>query len=537
MASAPEMSSRQRLERALVASARQEFSAPVAAILGFAEILLEDIRHNGLDAFIRDIEHIRHAGLRLQGLLDDMLNGARVPAAGEDYAAFCANMDHDLRSPLSAVKGYGEMVLEDATESGDQAFIHDVRKLLSAADELLARIDAVGVAGSLHPGRPLVEGPVTPDALSIHLVTGVLDTIRPLSVEDEPEPTLPSRILIVDDIASNRDLLARRLIREGHLVETVADGGAALTRLVEAAPGFDLVLLDLMLPDVSGFEVLHRIKTDPGTRRIPVIMISALDEFDSLVRCIQAGAEDYLSKPLNEVLLRARINASLEKKWLRDREHTVTEQLRAEQKKSEALLLNILPKPIIGRLRQGESEITDRFDEVTIVFSDIVGFTAMASRLPPNRLIEILNRVFSEYDAVAAEFGLEKIKTIGDAYMAAAGVPEPRDDHAIAATSMALRMIEVGKAAGERLGEKLQIRVGIHTGAAIGGIIGRHRFIYDVWGDTVNTASRMESHGVPDRIHLSEETYRHIHQHYNCESRGRLEIKGKGAMETYLLGH
>jgi adenylate cyclase len=526
MSDAAASSSGQRLERALVAFVRQEFSAPTAAIVGFAEILLEDVRREALDDFVADLERILTAGTQLQTLLADLLEGPIQPRPGEDYADFKMRLRHDLRTPLNAVKGYGEMLVEEAEGGGHTALLHDLGKLLGAADQLLARIDTIGD----EIPKPASDAAATPQ----DLVSGVLETIRPLAPHGpREEQVLPSRILAVDDTESNRDLLCRRLIREGHVVEAVGDGRTALRRLAEG--NFDLVLLDLMMPEMNGFEVLCRIKADVRMRDIPVIMISALDEFDSVVRCIEAGAEDYLPKPFNPTLLRARINASLEKKRLRDREHAVLEQLRAEKEKSEALLLNILPRTIVGRMRQGEVEIADGYDEVTILFSDLVGFTTIASEFPANRVIDMLNRIFSKFDRIAADSGLEKIKTIGDAYMVAGGLPEPHPDHALATAKMALRMVDIVRDTGEQLGLPMQIRIGIHTGAAIAGVIGRHRFIYDVWGDTVNTASRMEAHGLPNRVHISAATWLRIKDFLPHEARSPIDIKGKGSMQTYLL--
>jgi DNA-binding response OmpR family regulator len=192
------------------------------------------------------------------------------------------------------------------------------------------------------------------------LVGNVLRAIKPLDAPDIIVRNAASgRILIVDDNASNRDLLSRRLAREGYRVTTAEDAAAAFARIAHDA--FDLVLLDLMMPGISGFEALCRLKSEPSTRHIPVIMISALDELDSAVRCIEAGAEDYLPKPFNPVLLRARIAACLERKRLID-------ELRMEQERSEALLLNILPRAVIARMRQGETEIADLIPEATVLF-------------------------------------------------------------------------------------------------------------------------------------------------------------------------
>ena len=275
---------------------------------------------------------------------------------------------------------------------------------------------------------------------------------------------------------------------------------------------------------------------DPAVRHIPVIMISALDEIDSIVRCIEAGAEDYISKPFDPVLLGARIDASLERKRLRDREQAFTVELQAEKSKSDALLLNILPASIVERMRRGEVGIADRFPEATILFSDLVGFTSLAGKSSPGQIIEILNSLFSSFDALAKRLKLEKIKTIGDAYMVAGGLPEEQPDHALAVADMALGMMEAVRQIGAQFGENLEARIGIHSGEVVAGIIGQHRFIYDVWGDTVNTASRLESSGLPTRIQISEATYQRINDKFHCELRGPIEVKGKGAMLTYFLG-
>jgi adenylate cyclase len=234
--------------------------------------------------------------------------------------------------------------------------------------------------------------------------------------------------------------------------------------------------------------------------------------------------------------LRARINASLEKKRLRDREQTILAELRAEKERSEALLLNILPHQIVERMRRGETVIADHVKGATILFSDIVDFTALSAELPADVIVGLLGEVFSCFDALAARQGLEKIKTIGDGYMVAGGVPEERDDHAVAVAAMAVAMLEAIENMGHAAGKPLRLRIGLHTGPLIAGVIGTHKFVYDVWGDTVNTAKRMESYGAPGRIHISAATRQALGGAFRCESRGLVEIKGKGPMETYFLG-
>ncbi len=212
-----------------------------------------------------------------------------------------------------------------------------------------------------------------------------------------------------------------------------------------------------------------------------------------------------------------------------------TKELSEEKQTSERLLLNVLPAPIADRLKSGEGLIVDRFDAVTVLFADIVGFTSLSSRIPPEQLVAMLNELFSEFDVLAEKHGLEKIKTIGDAYMVVAGIPQPIADHAVAIGHMALDMLDAIDRFATKHASDLTVRVGIHTGPVVAGVIGQKKFIYDLWGDTVNTASRMESHGVPGRIHVTTATQALLAGVFELEAREPIEIKGKGKMQTYLI--
>lgn len=211
------------------------------------------------------------------------------------------------------------------------------------------------------------------------------------------------------------------------------------------------------------------------------------------------------------------------------------EALRLEQKKSEQLLLNILPEPIANQLKQNLGVIAQQFNEVTIMFADIVGFTPLSARLKPIELVNLLNQIFSSFDELAEQLGLEKIKTVGDAYMVAAGLPIPRADHAEAIAEMALAMQSTVQRFQSQLGENIQIRIGINTGIVVAGVIGTKKFIYDLWGDAVNIASRMESSGQPGSIQVTEATYERLKDKYVFQKRGIINVKGKGEMETYWL--
>ena len=205
------------------------------------------------------------------------------------------------------------------------------------------------------------------------------------------------------------------------------------------------------------------------------------------------------------------------------------------QARSERLLLNVLPAPVAARLKREEGVIADAHDSVTVLFADIVGFTPLAGRLSPSEVVALLDRVFARWDVLASGYGVEKIKTIGDAYMAAAGIPIPRDDHAEAVAEMALAMRPEAQRCADETGLPLEVRIGIDTGPVVAGVIGRAKFIYDLWGDTVNTASRMESHAPPGAIQVTERARQRLAHGYAFQSRGPIDVKGKGAMTTYLL--
>ncbi len=198
-------------------------------------------------------------------------------------------------------------------------------------------------------------------------------------------------------------------------------------------------------------------------------------------------------------------------------------------------MLNILPAPIAERLKAGQEIIADAHENVSILFADIVGFTELAAEKSPEQVVTLLNAVLSAFDSLTQKHGLEKVKTIGDAYMVAAGLPKARSDHAQAMADLALDMGAAIARVGETFGVPLHLRIGINTGPVVAGVIGTQKFAYDLWGDSVNTASRMESHGVEDCIQLSENTYELIKSDFECEERGVIAVKGKTEMRTFFL--
>lgn len=339
-------------------------------------------------------------------------------------------------------------------------------------------------------------------------------------------------VLVVDDDELSRRLLTHALENEGYTVLSASGGLEALRMARSATSHVELVLLDVVMPEMDGIEVLEYLKSEPDLARIPVVMISALDDTGSVVRCLELGADDYLPKGSDAVLLRARMNSSLAKKRFADLEQRYLRMLEEEEARSEELLLNILPESIARRLKKGERLIADSFSDVTVLFADMVGSTAWSTTMSAAELVERLNAIFSLFDALTVKHGLQKIKTLGDGYHVVGGLPERRDDHAEAVADLALDMREELR---NSIEDAPALRIGIHSGSAVAGVIGTHRFSYDLWGDSVNLASRMESHGVPGRIQTTAEVRDRLSSTHLFEERGVIEVKGRGAMATHFL--
>lgn len=351
---------------------------------------------------------------------------------------------------------------------------------------------------------------------------------------------LRGRILIVDDIISNVSLLDKILIGAGYCAVTSTTNPREV-RGLHLANSYDLILLDLSMPDMDGFKVMDALKEIEAESYLPVLVLTA--QPDQKLHALNAGARDFISKPFDVAEVLVRVHNMIEVRLLHMEMKKLYERVVAEQRLSERLLHNMLPRSIVERLKVRPEAvadsftelIADRFAEVTVLFADIVGFTKFSEGVNPEYLVDILNDLFSCFDGIADARGLEKIKTIGDCYMAAAGIPVPMHDHAEGAAHMALDMIEALNRFNLRRGINLNMRIGIGSGEVVAGVIGKRKFRYDVWGDVVNTASRMESHGVPGRIQLTDATRQRLGEAFELEKRGAIEVRGKGEMLTWFL--
>jgi len=357
-----------------------------------------------------------------------------------------------------------------------------------------------------------------------------------------PDELKSARILLVDDQQPNLDLLEAFLGDAGYTDLHCTRNSRQVCALVGTLQP-DLVVLDLHMPQMDGFEVMAALRPCiPAATYLPILVLTADATREARERALAGGAHDFLTKPLEEVETLLRIRNLLATRALHlalhDRNARLeqsNQELAAERETSERLLLNVLPRTIADRLRQTPGTIADSFEEATVLFADIVGFTGICGGLAPEPLVAWLNEVFSAIDTLAEDFGLEKIKTIGDAYMVVGGLPHRRPDHAEAVADFALALHDVMAAHRSPAGELLRFRVGIHTGQVVAGVIGKRKFAYDLWGDTVNTASRMQTHGVSGATHVSASVRDLLHTSHTFAERGEIAIKGKGTLTTFLL--
>ena len=506
---------------------RHALRTPLNQIIGYSELLMESIEEGGGTDLLPALQRIHSGGGELLALINDALAAWKIEAGKVDFIA----LREHLQAPLSAVITVAGEAIILAGKMNQADAIPDLEKILRAAQNLLSLANNTDPSALTGYGQS--QSPVEEPAETLNMSSGLM---QPSAAQDfglSAQPMPSARLLAVDDDDLNRDMLIRRLQKLGYDVTEAATGREALAKLKDG--NFDLVLLDILMPDLDGFQTLEFMKADPKLKHLPVIMLTALDDVDSTVRCIEAGAEDYVPKPFSPVILRARITASLEKKRLRDQEQAFLAQLQVERTKSERLLLNVLPKAIAERLKAGQRTIVDSFIDSTVLFADIVSFTRISSKQSPQRTVQLLNDIFSSFDRIAEQLELEKIKTIGDAYMLVSGVPVLRNDHAEACAIAAFEMLEAVRTFNRRHQLEWTIRIGMNSGPVVAGIIGTRKFAYDLWGDTVNIASRMESHGQAGQIQVSEATKKLLEGKYDFEPVGVIPIKNSQPMPTYLL--
>jgi CheY-like chemotaxis protein/class 3 adenylate cyclase len=496
---------------------KHELRTPLNHIIGYCEMLMEQAQDDGLDIFLADLNRIHSAGEQLLGVVDDLCDPVAHRKMDE------ASMHHEVRTPLNQVIGYAEMLQEQAKELGHDSFASDLQKVHTAGRRLLDLI--VENFSSIQANS---------DAVGSDLITSKRQQAfarEPMAKQNKADGAAIANasLLIVDDNELNRDMLTRRLERLGYQVSCAENGSEALKLLKKES--FDLLLLDIIMPVMDGFEVLEQLKAEPPLRNIPVIVLSASDQLDHVVKCIQKGAQDYLSKPFSPVLLQARIGSCLERKRLRDQETLYLRQIEEEKRRSDELLHVILPRDIAAELKATDAVKPRRFEEVGILFCDIVEFTAYSAQRGPEEILSHLQTLVEAFEQLCLKHNLEKIKTIGDSFMATAGLMKRLDNPALNCVRCGLDMLTAART----LTPMWQVRIGVHVGPVIAGVVGHRKYQYDVWGDAVNTASRMEQAALAGSVCVNQDTWNVVAERCRGRSLGRIELKGKGEQEVFVV--
>ena len=409
-----------------------------------------------------------------------------------------------------------------------------LRQIVLEARKTFARTDAARERTTLTADRSVQEAAANPDVgLTEH----------------------PLRVLLVDDQRIIGEAVRRMLA--GHTPEIefrfCADAAAALDTAAEFGP--TLILQDLIMPGVEGLDMVRAFRANPATEGVPIIVLSSKDEAATKADSFAAGANDYIVKLPDKIELLARIehhSAAFVNRLQRDEAYQVLlrqqqelemllGQVQEEKQKSEKLLLNILPKAVASELKESGNVRALRFDRAGVLFADFSDFTRVSQSMAAEELVSELNECFTLFDRITMAHGVEKLKTIGDGYLCVAGVPEPRPDALLGLARVALEIRDlIAERRRQKIAEGRQywdVRVGLHCGPLVAGVVGLQKFAYDVWGDTVNTASRMESAGIPGRVNISREYRAHLPESAECEPRGLIAVKGKGDVEMFFLEH
>ncbi len=498
-----------RAHRSYLTRRRHELLAPIRAVAEFAEILRGEPGIGRAPRIAADLDTIRSTAARMEAMITTALDPAR---AASDAASRAIN--HDLRGLLTILLGYGDELRRAAVKAGLDELLRDVDQIRSLSRRALALVDST-VTQLRDPA-----GVGQADDVLTYLERAAESGDDP-NIVDAPSPE-PGLILVADDSEPIRDLLCQHLRQQGHEVVAAADGLEAIALI--ATRTFDLVLTDLEMPGANGFQVMDHLKAGPSTCDIPVIVISGHGELDGIARCIRRGAEDYLPKPFNRAILKARVDSSLLKKRLRDR-HEI------QRLRYDALLHAILPGPIVAELALTNAVRPVRREGVAVLFADVVGFTTYCDRLhdKPELVVHHLRKLFEAWEEILAASAVQKIKTIGDAFMAASGLLEDVENPVLECATVGLEMIRATQALRDDEGEPLgwNLRVGIQVGPVVAGVLGRKQMLYDLWGDTVNVAARLESHGLPGCVNLSLDAWGRVSDRLHSKGLSTCQLKGK----------
>lgn len=530
------------LPREVLRNLRHELRTPLNHILGYSEFLIEDAEDREASELIPALEAINDPAQQALGVVIDLLDAAKLEAGtGGPYAACAA-----LAPLVEEINARSAALETQAVSLGKEKVLADVRRIVTAAQHLRELVHQ-----GLEPGA-LPRAPESGDTST--------STLARMAPEDtlSPDQTAAATILLVDDNEFNRDMLGRRLVLLGHTVVTAENGRQALDLLETTS--VDLILLDIMMPVMNGYEVLEVRRADPRLRDVPCLVISAVDELDSVVRCVEMGAEDYLPKPFNPVLLRARIDACLEKKRLRDqeKEHLATIERQADELAGwnrtleERVAQQVGELERLARLRRflapqlaevivssgDESILESHRRKVTVVFTDLRGFTAFAGAAEPEEVMAVLREYHQAMGELIFQYEGTLERFAGDGLMVFFNDPIPCDDHEARAVRMAVAMRDAVTALARgwrKRGYQLGFGVGIAQGYATLGKVGfEGRFDYAAIGTVTNLASRLCDEAQSGQILLNAGAYLAVEDEVEAEPLDALTLKGfSGAVPAY----
>lgn len=474
--------------RMILTNMRHELRTPLNAIIGYSEMLTEDAEIMHLNAFIPDLRKVLFLGKEMLEIVNETIDTSHTDTNPIDFKleTIETKLENALDKPLNTIFDCSEMLLKRARESDREAFTSDLKKIISACERFRSHIN--NIANISKPEAP-GKGVDYAFANTPGMIEDVVKTLDPFSKKESLSPaTHRSSMLVVDDDEMNRDLLSRYLQRQGHNVTVAEHGRQALDQAKKCR--FDLILLDVLMPEMNGYQVLKKLKCEDILRDIPVLMISSLEEMDIVVRCIEMGADDYLAKPFNPVLLDARINSCLEKKRLHD--------LEGEHKRMlEETFGKYVAQEVRDEVLSGRIPLDGELKDVTVLFADLRDFTPLTESTPPKEVVQILNGYFSEMAPAISRHRGSLLRYVGDEIFAVFGAPLPLKDHPRHAVEAALDMRRLLVVVNKRLEGKGHVKlkhgIGIHSGQVVAANIGSpDRLSYDLVGDTVNLASRIQ---------------------------------------------
>ena len=492
-----------RVWNAWLAATRQELAAPAEALVRGSTALRSAIPSDAPPRVVQAVENILTRSQQLHDLIARWLHPEHD---GELDDTQEKALRHDLRGHAAYIIGMCRLWQQQAAKYSMERFDPALETLAATAGHIVTLLDKL-ISFKRSAAPTAAEE------------AGLAELIR--YMDSLPASQERGDILVVDDSPYNREYLRDLLTQQGHRVVTAADGEEAL-RLIAVQP-FDLILLDVLMPGITGFGLLERLKGSELWRHIPVIMVSALEDEKGVVNCIARGAEDYLRRPVEPLLLRARVGACLEKKRLRDREITYLGRI-------DQLLHALFPPEVVVELKETASIRPRRYERVGVLFLDVAGFTAYcnAHRDRPEEVVNSLQQHFLAFERIARMHGVQKIKTIGDAFMGTAGLLRPCDNPVRTLIRCGQDMIQSARTGTP----PWEVRVGIHIGPVVAGVLGETQYSFDLWGDTVNIAARMESAGQLGTVTLSADAWREVSKLGRAELR-QVAVHGKGTMQIF----